>query len=197
MPKSSEQTPDEQLRRLLFGGPRARRAAALLAALAVSGGIAACGGGDDADGGGSGGSDSAESEPLDTDAYLEQVNGAQTDFATEAAKLNLANPASAKAFGNSLGELNGLIETLRKRLAAIEPPEDVASEHDALVRELGDYGDVIVAEQDALTSGDPEKARAAALKVGEASTEFSQQFDATIKQINDNLGLETSTDSGQ
>jgi hypothetical protein len=169
-----------------------QRAIAILATLAISAGAVACGSGDD-DNGGSNGSDTSAQEPLSKDAYLKQVNAAQTEFATDASKLNLANPSSAKEFGNSLGSLEGLIDTLRRQLAQMTPPEDVTAEHDDVVRQLGDYGDVIANQKGALTSGDPEKAKAAAQKVGKASTDFSQQFDATIEQINENLGLETST----
>jgi hypothetical protein len=171
---------------------RTQRAVAILASLAISASIGACGSSDD-DNGGSNGSDTSAQEPLSKDAYLKQVNVAQTKFATGAAKLNLANPSSAKDFGNSLGELNGLIDTLRKRLAAMAPPEAVTTEQDELVQQLSDYGDVIQQQKGALTSGNPQKAAAAAQKVGKASTDFSQDFDATIRQINDNLDLETST----
>ncbi len=171
-----------------------KRTLALLAALTISVGAVACSSDDD---GGSGGADASEQEPLDTNAYLEQVNEAQTEFVGEAAKLNLANPASAKAFGNSLGQLTGLIDTLREQLAQIPPPEDVTTEHDELVEELGDYRQVIDDERGALMSENPEKAQTAARVVGTASTDFSQEFDATIKQINDNLGLESSTGPSQ
>jgi hypothetical protein len=196
MPYSSEQTPDEALLRLRRGS-HARRALALLAALTISFGAAACGSGDDDDGGGSAGAATSEQEPLDTNAYLEQVNEAQTEFAGDAAKLNLASPESAKAFGKSLGRLTGLIDTLRQQLAQITPPEDVVTQHDKLVEELGDYREAIGEDKGALASDDPQKQVAAAQKVGKASTAFSQEFDATIKQINDNLGLESGTASGQ
>lgn len=173
-----------------------RKTLALLAALTISVGAVACGSGDD-DGGSGSGSSSSEQEPLDTNAYLEQVNQAQTEFAGEAAKLNLANPESAKAFGTSLGQLTGLIVTLRQQLAQIVPPEDVSAQHGKLVAELGDYRQTIDEEKGALTSGDVQEQVAAAQKVGKASTSFSQEFDATIKQINDNLGLESGTGSGQ
>jgi hypothetical protein len=167
------------------------RALAILAALAISTGAVACGGGDD-DGGGSGGAATAgEQEPLSEEAYLKQVNAAQTDFAADAAKLDLANPTSAKDFGRSLGSLEGLIDTLRTRLAEMAPPDEVGEQQDELVEQLRAYGDVIEREKGALTSGDPQKAKAAAQKVGKASTTFSQEFDATIEQVNANLGLET------
>jgi len=171
---------------------RIQRAFAILAILAISAGAIACGSGDD-DNGGSNGSGTTAEEPLSKEAYLEQVNRAQTRFANDAAKLSLANPSSAKDFGNSLGDLNGLIDTLRKRLDAIVPPEAVTAEQDALVQQLTGYGNVIERQRGALTSGDAQKAAVAARKVGKASTDFSREFDATIGQINDNLGLETST----
>lgn len=175
---------------------RTQRAIAIFAALTISVSVGACGSGDD-DNGGSNGSDTSAQEPLSKDAYLKQVNAAQTTFATDAAKLNLANPSSAKDFGNSLGELNGLIDTLRKRLDTMVPPDAVTTEQDELVQQLTDYGTVIKQQKGALTSGNPQKAAAAAQKVGKASTDFSQSFDATISQINDNLGLETSTTPSQ
>jgi len=162
--------------------------------MAISVSVSACGSNDD-DNGGSNGSATTAQEPLSKDAYLKQVNAAQTEFATDASKLNLANPSSAKDFGNSLGSLEGLIDTLRQQLAQITPPEDVATQHDDLVRQLGDYGDVIADQKGALTSGNPEQAKAAAQKVGKASTDFSHEFDATIAQVNENLGLETDTTS--
>lgn len=168
-----------------------QRAIAILAALAISAGAVACGSSDD-DNGGSG-SDTSAQEPLSKDAYLKQVNAAQTQFANEAAKLNLANPSSAKDFGNSLSELKGLVDTLRKQLDDIVPPDEVTTQQDELVKQLTVYGKAIQRQKGALTSGDAQKAAAAAQKVGKASTTFSQEFDATIKQINDNLGLETST----
>jgi hypothetical protein len=166
-----------------------RRALSILAALAISAGAVACGSATD---GNAGGDDtSGDATALSKQEYLEQVNAAQTEFATDAAKLNLADPGSAKQFGNSLGDLDGLIEQLRTSLDQMPEPEAVATEQDDLVRILGDYGDAIREQKGALTSGNPEQAKAAAQQVGKASTEFSKQFDATIKQINQNLGLKS------
>jgi hypothetical protein len=172
-----------------------QRSIAILAALAISIGAVACG--SDDDNGNSNGSDTSAQEPLSKEAYLKQVNAAQTQFANEAAKLNLANPSSAKDFASSLGSLNGLLDTLRKRLDDMVPPEQVTTEQDELVQQLTDYGDVIQRQKGALTSGDAQKAAAAAQKVGKASNAFSQDFDATIQNVNDNLGLETNTTPGE
>jgi len=191
MLNSSDQTPDERQRGLRRRAA-ARRAVSILAAFAVSAGAAACG---SADGGG--GDTSGDEQALSQEEYLKEVNAAQTEFASDAAKLNLADPSSARQFGNSLGDLEKLIETLRTRLDQVAEPEAVTTEQDTLVRELGDYGDAIRQQKDALTSGDPERAAAAARKVGRASTEFSRDFDATIEQINENLGLEGDTASSR
>jgi cytochrome c556 len=162
-----------------------------LAALVLALGAAACGSSDDGDG--SSGADTARQEPLDENAYLKQVNAAQTDFAGDAAKLNLADPSSPESFAKSLDRLGGLVETLRRRLDDIAAPEAVSAEQDELVQQLRDYGAAVEREKGDLSSGDPDKVRAAAQAIGKASTTFSQEFDATIRQINDNLGLETTT----
>lgn len=172
-------SPDRVLRALL----------ALLAAALLAFGAAACGSDDD---GGNGGSssdaaDTSESEPLSKDDYLKEVNTAQTDFATEAGKLNLANPSSPKGFKKSLDQLVGLIDKLTERLDAVEPPESVASQHDDLVSQLTAYGDAIEEEKGGLTSGEQKEVVDAAGKIQKASTTFSTDFSATINEINKRL----------
>ncbi len=165
----------------------------VLLALILALGASACGS-DDGDSNGSGTSaDTSEQKPLDEDTYLEQVNDAQTDFASDAAKLNLANPSSPKGFAKSLNQLGGLVDTLRRRLDDIAAPAAVTAEQDELVRQLRDYGAVVKREKGDLSSGDPAKVKAAAQAIGKASTTFSQDFDVTIRQINDDLGRETTT----
>jgi hypothetical protein len=171
-------SPDRALRTLL----------ALLATALLAFGAAACGSDDDSgNGGGGNAADTSESEPLSNDEYLEEVNKAQTDFATQAGKLNLANPSSPKGFKKSLDRLVGLIDTLTQRLDAIEPPESVASQHDDLVGQLNRYGNVIEREKGDLASGDQQKVVNAAKEIQEASTTFSTDFSATITEINKRL----------
>jgi hypothetical protein len=173
-----------------------RRTVTILATLAISVGAAACGSATDDNAGGS--DTSGGDQALSKEDYLEEVNAAQAAFVRDAGTLNLADPDSPKQFGNTLGELEELIARLRERLAQVAEPEAVSAQQDKLVRELGDYGNAIRQQQDALTSGNPERAQAAARKVGAASTTFSQEFDAAIRQINRNLGLKTpSADAGE
>lgn len=176
---TSEETPRRNRRRL-------RAVLAIVAALLLALGASACGSDDDG-GGGPSGSDSSESEPLSKKDYLEQVNKAQTDFAGQAAKLDLANPSSPKDFKRSLDKLVGLIDRLEARLDGLEPPESVASQHDKLVNGLGDYGEVIEQEKGGLASDDRKEVVDAATEIGNASTKFSTDFNGTIQQINGNL----------
>jgi hypothetical protein len=174
-----------------------RRTVTILAALAISVGTAACGSATDNNAGGS--DTSGNEEALSKEDYLKEVNAAQAAFVKDAGTLNLSNPDSPKQFGDTLGELEQMIDRLRERLAQVAEPAAVSAQQDKLVRELGTYGNAIRQQQDALMSGNAARAQAAARKVGAASTTFSQEFDAAIKQINRNLGLETPTpdDGGQ
>lgn len=172
---------------------RTRRAVAILAALAISASVGACG--SDDDDGGSSGSDTRAREPLSRDAYLEQLNAAQTAFADGAAKLHLPQPSSAKDLGAMLDELSRLIDTLRTRFDDMVPPDVVAAQQDELVLQLRDYGDAIERQKGALTSGNAQEATAASRSVDRASTAFARDFDATIGQINKNFGLQTGAPS--
>ena len=165
---------------------RARTALALAVAALLALSAVACGSDDDATNGGPKAA-TTEQEPLDKNAYLNEVNGAQTDFASEAAKLNLANPSSPKGFKRSLDQLVGLIDTLTQRLDDVEPPESVTAQHDKLVTQLTAYGDTIEEQKGGLSSSNQKTVADSATKIGEASTSFSESFDGTIKQINGRL----------
>lgn len=162
---------------------------ALLAAALLALGAVACGSDDDnGDGGGGAASaETSEQEPLSTNAYLEEVNSAQTDFSSDAAKLNLANPSSPKGFKRSLDRLVGLIDGLTERLDAVAPPTSVESQHDQLVAQLTEYGDAIERQKGGLGSSDQAKVSSSASKIGEASTTFSTDFTETINKINGRL----------
>jgi hypothetical protein len=178
----------------------------LLAALTLALGLVACGGDDDDGGGSSGGgtetqaqtqpettadteteAGTSESGSAERQEYLEAINGAQREFASGAQELNLSRPDSPAAFKRSLDKFVGLVETLIGDLQDVTPPEAVASEHDELITALEDYNDVLQKEKGGLTSGSNAKVRESAQAIGTASTQFSQTFDATIQQINQNL----------
>ncbi len=175
-----------------LGRAAARRLAALLAVLVVSLGLVACGGDDDETSSAGAGdkteqSDGDGGDALSRNDYLTQVNDAQTEFAAESQKLDLANPEGPKDFQKKLEGLIPLVDDLITKLAEIEPPEQVTAEHDKLVSQLEDYKKVLEENIEGLGGGDQNKVREAAAAIGQASSKFSTTFDATIKDINAKL----------
>jgi len=170
----------------------ARRLAALLAVMVVSLGLVACGGDDEESSGGGGGGDTEQSDTGGDDAlgkndYLTQVNDAQSQFASESQKLDLANPKGPKDFQKKLEGLIPLVDDLITELDDIQPPEQVTAEHDKLVTQLEDYKKVLEDNIEGLGGGDQAQVREAASAIGEASSKFSTTFDATINDINAKL----------
>jgi hypothetical protein len=115
------------------------------------------------------------------------VNDAQAQFASESQKLDLANPKGPKDFQEKLKGLIPLVDDLISELDDIQPPEQVTAEHDKLVSQLEDYKKVLEDNIDGLGGGNQEKVCEAAGAIGQASSEFSTTFDATIKDINAKL----------
>ena len=167
-----------------------RKLAALLAAVALSITPAACGSDDDESPSDEPAATQTEQEALSPDAYIETVNKVQSEFASKAAKLNLASPGSPAAFKKSLDGLGVLLDTLIDDLDAAQPPEEVAAQHDELVGSLRDYGELVEANKEGLVSDDSARVSSSAAKIGEGSTKFSSSFDATIEEINTELGKE-------
>lgn len=168
---------------------KSRKLGALLAAAVLSVTFAACGS-DDEDSP-SGDSAKTQAKALSPKDYIQTVNEVQSEFASEAGKLNLANPSSPGDFKKSLEELLVLLDTLVEDLDAAEPPKEVTAEHDELVDTLRDYGELVEDNKEGLVSEDQAEIRSSATKIGEGSTEFSQTFDAKVKEINDKLGIQS------
>ena len=175
------------------GRATARRLAAFLSVVVMSLGLVACGGDDEEPASGGGGANTEQSdgrgggEALNKNEYLSQVNDAQTKFASESQKLDLANPKGPKDFQNKLEGLIPLVDDLVTELDDIQPPSQVTAEHDKLVSQLEDYKKVLEDNIEGLGGGDQGKVREAAGAIGQASSKFSTSFDATIKDINAKL----------
>jgi len=171
-------------------GP-ARRLAALIAVLVVSLGLVACGGDDEESKNSSGGGTTEQTggggDGLSKNDYLTQVNEAQSTFASESQKLDLANPKGPKDFQKKLQGLIPLVNDLVTELDDIQPPSQVTAEHDKLVTQLEDYEKVLQENIDGLGGGDQVEVRKAAGAIGQASSTFSTTFDRTIKDINAKL----------
>jgi hypothetical protein len=176
-------------REMTPGRGAARRLLALLAVVVVSLGLVACGGDDEesSGGGGGGNSEQSESAALSKNEYLTQVNDAQSQFASESQKLDLANPKGPKDFQNKLEGLIPLVDDLITELDDIQPPSQVTADHDKLVTQLEDYKKVLEDNIEGLGGGDQDEVRKAAGAIGKASSNFSTTFDSTIKDINAKL----------
>jgi len=172
-------------------GTAARRLVALIAVLVVSLALVACGGDDEESKNSSGGGSTEQSDSagggLSKNDYLTQVNEAQSTFASESQKLDLANPKGPKDFQKKLQGLIPLVDALVTELDDIQPPSQVTGEHDKLVTQLEDYKKVLEDNIDGLGGGDQDQVRKAAGAIGKASSEFSTTFDRTIKDINAKL----------
>ena len=175
---------------LLRGPGATRRLVALIAVLVVSLALVACGD-DEEKSANSSGSDTTEQSGggngLSKNDYLTQVNEAQSTFASESQKLDLANPKGPKDFQKKLQGLIPLVNDLVTELDDIQPPSQVTTEHDKLVTQLEDYKKVLQENIDGLGGGDQDEVRKAAGAIGQASSKFSTTFDQTIKEINAKL----------
>ena len=154
----------------------ARKTMTLLAALAVLA-LPACGGDDD-DGGDGGG------ESLSAEEYDAEMEAALQTFANlDELSAPLANPDSVEQYVTGVREIVTEIDGTVGDLEAIEPPENVATQHEELISAVEDYRDVFPPVADAAEAGDDaalqagaEDLQAAALEFQETATELDQQF---------------------
>lgn len=125
-------------------------------------------------------------EALDDEEYIDQLNAAQADFSSAASKLNLANPKSPREFQRNLRRLVVLLETLSADVQEIEPPAEVAAEHEKLITTMEDYRAALVENLNGL-SGSAQEVKQAAKAIAKAGTAFSRDFGSAINQINTKL----------
>ena len=138
--------------------------ALLLAAVA----LAACGG------------DTAEKND-----YVEKVNKAQTDFADGISKAQGGATATngKKVFDDMAASIDKVVADLR----AVEPPDDVTSQHDRLVGELEKFGAAVEKAGASITSNDPQKIAAAQADFAKEASGVSTKIGSTIQEINAKL----------
>jgi hypothetical protein len=153
--------------------------------------LAGCGGSDGGDEPTGGTTTQEQTEALEPDEYVDELNAAQDEFVTAAGKLNLADPGSPEDFADSIESLGASADSLVSDLEALTPPEEVADLHDKLVSSMRDYSKTISDNVEGLRSGDKAQIQSAATKIGEASTSFSTTFQSTVTDINDELGKTT------
>lgn len=147
--------------------------ALLVAALAV--GLGACGGAD------------ARKEK---NAYVQAVNAAQTEFASEVTIVSQRiTPKSSSAQDRAtLKAFETAIEDVVAKLRRIDVPGDVTAEHKQLVGAMSGFGADIKKATDALQNPDSGKIADAQRSIGIATQTVNQRIDAAIAAINSKLG---------
>jgi ElaB/YqjD/DUF883 family membrane-anchored ribosome-binding protein len=120
-------------------------------------------------------------------AYAQQVNAAQTKFATT---------VTTAAAGEAKGEqgVAGLQRTLRRfhtavdgvvqDLRHIDAPSEVSTEHERLVSVMGAYGDEIGQTIDEMRNPTPQVAERAKQRLDVAQRSVTAQVNAAIAAIN-------------
>jgi hypothetical protein len=117
-----------------------------------------------------------------TNAYVDAVNTAQTNFAQTFDKLQaqITAQTSPKEDSATLGRFEDAIEKVVKDLEAVETPDDVKTQHAQLVAAIEGYGRTIEQARKAFSSNDP-------TEVLKARTQLSTDVAATSTKINQTI----------
>ena len=158
---------------MIAGGPPTRRrltCGAILLALSLSG--AGCGGNDvDA-----------------SNAYVDSVNVAQTQFASSFERLarEITSASSPAQDRRTLRSIETAIAATVANLRKIKPPERVQAQHDQLVEAIAGYGESIGVTTQAL-GGSAAKATAAEARLAADTERTSTRVTNAIAAINQKL----------
>ena len=123
----------------------------------------------------------------DTEAkndYVAAVNKAQTDFADGISKAQAGAATDPKKV---FDDMKASIDKVVSDLKAVEPPDDVTSEHSTLVSELEKFGAAVAEAGSSVTSGDPQKIASAQADFAQEASGVSTKIGQAIQEINAKL----------
>lgn len=145
----------------------------LLAAVAVA--LGACGGAD---------------ERKEQNAYVREVNAAQTEFASEVTTVSqrITPKSSSGQDRKTLQAFETAIADVVAKLQKIKVPGSVTAEHKQLVGAMSGFGADIKKATDALQNPDSGTIAEAQRSIGTATQTVNQRIDAAIAAINSKLG---------
>ncbi|MEZ5123538.1 MAG: hypothetical protein R2736_18530 [Solirubrobacterales bacterium] len=148
--------------------------AAVLAALALVAVLAGCG---------------SDDKVKQANAYVEQVNEAQTAFAQTIQRINrqVTTDSTATEDRKTLHQYIAAVDRVVKRLRAIDPPESVAPLHDKLVKAIDDYGDEVESAVNTLEHPTATSLLDAQQKLLDSTQTVTKQINSTIDRINTRL----------
>jgi predicted small secreted protein len=122
-------------------------------------------------------------------AYVEQVNVAQMDFANTVTRVSqqITPKSSAREDQRTLRRFEKAIADVVKRLRAIEVPTAVEAEHEQLVDAMSGFGSDIKQATDALRNPDTRSIAEAQRAISSSTQTVNGQIDAAIAAINSKL----------
>ena len=124
-----------------------------------------------------------------SNAYVDKVNTAQTDFAktVDALSGKITQQSTPAQDRTTMTNFTTAVARVVADLRAIKPPDKVKALHATLVSEISNYGTEVASAASALSSGDANRLLAAQQKLLKATTTVSTQINTTIDQINTKL----------
>jgi hypothetical protein len=124
-----------------------------------------------------------------SNAYVDEVNRAQNQFATTSDRLANQITATSTTVQDRkvLAGFGTAVESVVRRLRGVDPPEGVDRLHGQLIAAIDGYGDEIEKARVALRSNNAQRIIAAQTELVSAITAVSARINRTIDQINREL----------
>ena len=126
----------------------------------------------------------------DENAYADQLNKVQNDFASSVAKALSSEPSQLDFKAEtiqSLGSLETAIDKLLADLKTVDPPAKVESLHHELINETQQFQVRVKEAVASLTSSEPQVIVAAQAQVATEAVQFGTTLRKAISRINDKL----------
>ena len=122
-------------------------------------------------------------------AYVREVNAAQTGFASNVTSVSqqITPKSSATQDRRTLERFETAIADVVKQLQGISVPKDVETEHKQLIAAMTDFGGEIKKATDALKNPDTRSIAEAQRAITTATQTVNGQIDAAIAAINSKL----------
>jgi type IV pilus biogenesis protein CpaD/CtpE len=124
-----------------------------------------------------------------SNAYVDAVNRAQTEFAATFDKLSrkITSTSTTTEDRRTLDGFQAAIDAVVADLRAVDAPDSVQGLHARLVQQMAGYGQEIQRAKTAFRSSDPDQLLKAQTDLVTAVTAVSTRINATIEQINRKL----------
>lgn len=119
--------------------------------------------------------------------YVDAVNKAQTDFNETVGKVQTGATSGAADAEKNFDALGASLDKVVADLKAVDAPDDVKAEHDQLVANMAEFGDVIEKFGEQVSSGDQQKILDAQTELITDAGEIATKISQTITQINTKL----------